>query len=252
MAFSEGRLDIFYRPVVDPRDEQVMIYRAVPVLTTDEGAQKVGAKQVLEHHGKPTDPAATVNTAKRNVAVLQRAAADLVAAHSAGRAVFLMMPISAKALGSTESATIMVKALKGMHPLCAKAVISHLFDLPDRVTLSVLDDVVVPLLISIDKFVIEPPADLKDYADIGACNAQGVVLDMDPDEGSGLDLTTLWSRAAPRHLGIFAQNVTDEAVIPAMVRFEGRGVDGPVIGNLLPEIGPRTSRSNLASLETVS
>ncbi len=251
MAFSEGRLDIFYRPVVDPRDEQVMIYRAVPVLTSDEGAVKVGAKQVLKHHGKPTDPAATINTAERNVAVLQRAAADLVAAHSAGRAVFLMMPISANSLGTKESATVMVKALKEMHPLCAKAIISHLFDLPDRVTLDVLDDVVVPLLISIDKFVIEPPDGLKDYADIGACNAQGVVLDMDPDEGSGLDLTTLWTRAAPRHLGIFVQNVADEDVIPALVRFEGRGVDGPVLGKLLPEIGPRTTRGSLASLETV-
>lgn len=252
MPFSEGRLDIFYRPVVDPRDEQVMIYRAVPVLTAEDGTAKVGAKQVLKHHGKPTDPAVTINTAERNVAVLQRAAADLVAAHSAGRAVFLMMPFNAKSLGTRKSATIMVNALKQMHPLCAKAFISHLFDLPDRVTLDVLDTVVVPLLVSIDKFVIEPPAGLKDYADIGACNAQGVVLDMDPDEGTGLDLTTLWSRAAPRHLGIFAQNVTDEAVISDLLRYEGRGVDGPILGKLLPEIGPRTSRGSLASLETVS
>lgn len=241
MAFSEGHLAIFYRPVVNPQDEQVMIYRAVPVLTTDDGT-KTGAKQVLEHHGNPMD------TAARNAVILQRIAADLVAAHGAGKTVFVMLPVSAKAMEIKESATAMVKVLKDLPPVCAKAAISHLFDLPDRLTMDILDDAVVPLLIAIDKFVIEPPASLKDYNDIGACNAQGVVLDMAPEEGSGLDLTTLWSRAAPRRLGIFIQNVEDEAVISTAGRYESRGVDGPVFGKLLPEIGPRTTRADLGAL----
>jgi len=73
------------------------------------------------------------------------------------------------------------------------------------------------------------------------------VLDMDPDEGSGLDLTKLWSRAAPRRLGIFVQNARDEAVLPMAERYESRGVDGEVFGKLLPEIGPRTSRAELGA-----
>ncbi len=241
MAFSAGHLEIFYRPVVNPQDEQVMIYRAVPVLTTDDGTM-TGAKQVLEHHGNPMD------TAERNAEVLQRIAADLVVAHNAGKAVFVMLPVSAHAMATKESATVMVRTLKDLPPVCASAAISHLFDLPDRLTLDVLDDAVVPLLIAIDKFVIEPPAGLKDYSDIGACNAQGVVLDMDPDQGSGLDLTKFWSRATPRRLGMFVQNVDDEAVISMAARYEGRGVDGPVFGKLLPEIGPRTSRAGLGAL----
>lgn len=238
MAFSDGHLDIFYRPIVDPRDEQVKIYRAVPVLSTDDGSL-TGAKQVLAHDGKPMD------TAARNAVVLQRIAADLAAAHRSGKAVFVMLPISAKAMSTKESATAMVKVLKDLPPICAKAAISHLFDLPDRVTMDSLDDAVVPLLITLEKFVIEPPAALEDYSDIGACNAQGVVLDLDPDEGSGLDLTKFWSRAAPRRLGIFVQNACDETVLPMAERYEGRGVDGPVFGELLPEIGSRTTRAEL-------
>ncbi len=244
MAFSDGHLEIFYRPIVDPRDEQVRIYRAVPVLSTDDGSL-VGAKQVLAHDGSPLD------TAARNAEVLRRVAADLVAAHNGGNTVFVMVPVNAKAMSTRESATAMVKVLKDLPPVCAKAAISHLFDLPDRLTLNTLDDAVVPLLITIDKFVIEPPARLEDYSDIGACDAQGVVLDMGPDEGpdggEGLDLTKFWSRAVPRRLGIFVQNVRDEAVLPMAERYESRGLDGPVFGKLLPEIGPRTSRAELGA-----
>ena len=243
MAFSDGTLEIFFRPIVDPRDEQVRIYRAVPVLNTDDGA-KVGAKQVLAHDGNPMD------TAERNVEVLQRCALALAAAHQSGNAVFLMVPISAKALATKESSTVMVKALKELPDACSKAAISHVFDLPDRITLDTLDDVVVPLLITIDKFVLEPPATLADYTDFTSCNAHGVVLDMAPGEGADMDLTKLWSRAAKCHLGIFVQNAEDEAAITMATRYESRGVDGPVFGKLLPEVGPRTSRGGLKDLET--
>lgn len=242
MAFSDGHLEVFFRPIVDPRDEQVRIYRAVPVLNSDDGS-KIGAKQVLAHDGDPMD------TAERNAVVLQHCAAALAAAHSAGNAVFLMLPISAKALETKESSTAMVKVLKDLPDVCAKAAISHVFDLPDRVTLDTLDDVVVPLLITIDKFVLEPPAELEDYTDISSCNAQGVVLDMAPGEGANMDLTKLWSRAAPRRLGIFVQNADNEDIIPMAERYEGRGVDGPVFGKLLHKIGPRASRGDLAGLE---
>lgn len=243
MAFPNGQLEIFFRPIVDPRDDQVRIYRAVPVLNTDDGAI-VGAKQVLAYDGNPME------TAARNAVILQHCAAALAAAHRSGRAVFLMLPVSAKALETKESSTAMVKTLKELPEVCSKAAISHVFDLPERVTLDTLDDVVVPLLITIDKFVLEPPADLDDYTDISSCNAQGVVLDLAPGEGADMDLTKVWSRAAPRRLGIFVQNVEDESVLPMAERYEGRGVDGPVFGKLLPEIGPRTSREDLNNLET--
>jgi len=58
------------------------------------------------------------------------------------------------------------------------------FDLPDRVTLSMLDDRIIPLEITIDKFGIDPPAWVSDYTDISGNNARGIVLDMAPSEGS--------------------------------------------------------------------
>ncbi len=244
MAFTEGHLDIFYRPVVNPMDRQVMIYRAVPVLNGDDQTL-TGAKQVLTHNGKPYDPAATMDTAERNADVIIKIASDLAAAHGNGYAVFAMFPISAKALATKEAATIIVKTLKDLPPVCSKAAIAHVFDMPEKLTLDDLDTILVPLLISMDKFVVEPPDGLKDFTDIGTCNAQGVVLDMDPEEGSSIDLTKFWSRAAPRRLGIFAQNVQDGSVMDMMERYEGRGVDGPLFGDLLPEIGPRTTREQL-------
>jgi len=241
MALSDSKLEIFFRPIVNPLNEQVLIYRAVPVLTNQDGVI-TGAKKVLAHNGDAMD------TAIRNIAVLKQAAFALEQAHAAGNGVFLMLPVSGKAMETKESATYMVQALKELPAVCAKAAISHLFDLPDRVTLSTLDDVVIPLLITIDKFVIEPPASLTDYTDITACNAQGVVLDMEPGEGSGMDLAKFWSIAAPRRLGMFVQNISDEDAIGLTQRYEGRGMDGAVFGDLLPNIGPRTTRSELKSL----
>ena len=245
MEFSGGQLDIFFRPVIDPRNMQVRIYRVIPVLTTAEGV-RVGVKQVLEHGGDPVD------TAMRNVLVIQQAAMALSAAHDAGNQVFLMFPVSARAMETKESATIVVKGIKGLADVCAKAGILHLFDLRDRPRLNDLDGLVIPLLIRFDKYVIEPPAGLEDYVAISSCNAQGVVIDMGPEHISEKDLTALWSRAAPRRLGVFVQNVCDGAVIPLAQRYESRGIDGPIFGDMSADIGPRETFENLETFEDVS
>ncbi|MBL4692760.1 MAG: hypothetical protein JKY92_05470 [Magnetovibrio sp.] len=134
----------------------------------------------------------------------------------------------------------MVEALKNLPDVCRKAAISHVFDLPAKINLNTLDDIVIPLLITIDKFIIEPPATLSDYTDISGCNAQGVVLDMKPGEGSGLEFSKFWNVAKPRRLGIFVQNISDEHTADLTRRYEGQGIDGPIFGDLLAEIGPRT------------
>jgi len=238
MSPVESKLEIFFHPIINPLNEKVLIYRAVPVLTEADGVKR-GAKQVLKHNGDPMD------TALRTIAVLNQACEHLEAAHAAGNEVFLMVPVNAKALETKESTTLMVQALKELPAVCAKAAITHLFDLPERLTLNRLDDIVIPFLVTIDKYVIEPPATLTDYTDINACNAQGVVLDLEPGEGSGLDMAKFWSLAAPRRLGMFIQNIHDEDATELAKRYECRGMDGPFFGNLWPKIGPRTLRSEL-------
>jgi hypothetical protein len=237
---SESHLELFFRPIINPLNEKVLIYRAVPVVKTGDSV-KTGAKQVLKHSGDPEV------TAERNVDVLKLAALHLEAAHASGNDVLLMVPMNAKAMETKESTTLMVKALKALPSLCAKAMVIHLFDLPDRLTMNKLDDVVIPFLISTDKFVIEPPTSLTDYTDISGCNAQGVVLDLEPGEGAKIDLAKFWSLAAPRRLGMFIQNVKDETDIDLAKRYECRGMDGPIFGELLAKIGPRTLRSALKS-----
>ncbi len=248
MVNINGNLSLYYRPVVDLRDESVRIYRVVPVLRDEDGTILTDAKAVLPRDGDPMDIAA------RNIAVLQHAALALSKAHEAGNTVFLMVPISARALATKESSTTMVRALKGFPALCSSAMVAHIFDLPDKINMGTLDDIIVPLLVMLEKFVVEPPFGLDDYTDIGAINAQGVVLDLDPRQNDGagpqMDLTNLWARAAPRRLNLFVQNAQEEETINAAMRFEGRGVDGPVIGDLLSAIGPRTTRSDLGALET--
>lgn len=233
MTNTAAKLEIFYRPVINPSNDQIMIYRAVPVVTKGDEVQ-TGAKQVLKYSGDP------IEVAHKNIAVIRKAAFDLELAHEAGNAVFLIMPISAKALENKESASLMVKALKSLPAVCSKAAISHVFDLPERISLDTLDDIVIPLLITIDKFLIEPPATMSDYTDISGCNAQGVVLDMQPGEGSELKLSKFWAVAAPRRLGIFVQNISDQDSIDSIKYYEGRGMDGPIFGSLLDAIGPRS------------
>jgi|GEM_PF-1677564 len=232
MVSSGSQLDTLYRPVINPRNGQVLIYRAIPVLRSEEG-DLTGEKQVLEHRGDAMD------TAERNILFLNRAAIELDRAHKSGRAVLLVIPISAKAMETKESATLMVGALKRLPDICSKAAITHFFDLPSRVRLDTLDDMLIPLLVTIDKFLIEPPDDLDDYTDVASCNAQGVVIDMHMEGRSEADLTTFWSRAAPRRLGMFVQNVDDKDLVPAVKRFECMGMDGAAFGDMSPEIGPR-------------
>lgn len=241
MVFADSKVEIFFRPVVNPLDGQVLIYRAVPVETMGDKT-RVGAKQVLEHRGDPMD------TAHRNGFVLHLCGLALAAAHNRGRSVMLMLPVNAAAMETKESTTEMVKAFKALAPVCAKAAISHIFNLPDRVNADSLADIIIPTLISVDKFIVEPPATITDYTVINACNAQGVVLDMQPGEGEKIDLTKFWARAAPRRLGMFVQNAADEDLIAQLERYEGRGIDGSVFGDVLREIGPRTNRSALHEL----
>lgn len=233
-APSQMSLGILYRPVINTRDGQVLIYRAIPTLKTD-GGDIIGAKKVLQHLGNP------IETAGRHKVFLQKVSADLEKAHNNGRVVFVMVPINAQALETKESATAMVETLKSLSPVCSHGFISHLFNLPDPLKLSTLDDVVIPLLVTIEKFVIEPPNDLDDYTDIAACNAQGVVLDMQQGDVSTADLTNLWARGAPRRLGLFVQNIDDQELIPVTERYECLGIDGPVVSGVSQEIGPRTT-----------
>ncbi|MBL4692759.1 MAG: hypothetical protein JKY92_05465 [Magnetovibrio sp.] len=90
MSKLTAKLEMFYRPVINPANDHVVIYRAIPVMTQD-GDVKTGAKQVLEYSGDPID------TAQKNIAVLRKAAVDLQIAHDNGKSVFLILPISANA-----------------------------------------------------------------------------------------------------------------------------------------------------------
>ncbi|MEK9753189.1 MAG: hypothetical protein VW338_08275 [Rhodospirillaceae bacterium] len=214
------------------------MYRAVPTLT-DGDAHLTDAKQVI-----PYDNDSMV-TARRNAAVLAAAGEDLAVAYAAGREVFVLLPVNANAMATKESATCMVECLRKLPPICAKAAVLHIFDLPARLTLDVLDNAIIPLLFIIDKFVIEPPLGLGDYTNIATCNAHGVVYDMDEADHDQAGLKSVWARAAPRRLAIFVQNATDEATLAQAERYECRGIDGALFGELLDEIGPRVTATDL-------
>jgi hypothetical protein len=122
---TKSELRIFYRPVLDPVKDVVRMYRAEPVLTR-AGERVVGAKRIIEYDDD------SMATARRNAAVLKAAGADLAVAHESEREVFLMMPINANAMATKESSTFMVGCLEALPPVCAKAAVLHIFDLPGR------------------------------------------------------------------------------------------------------------------------
>jgi hypothetical protein len=192
---EKTELQVLYRPILDPVKGVVRMYRAVPTLT-DGDAHLTGAKQVIPYDNDG------MATARRNAAVLAAAGEDLAVAHAAGREVFVLLPVNANAMATKESATCMVECLRKLPPICAKAAVLHIFDLPARLTLDVLDDAIIPLLLIIDKFVIEPPLGLGDYTN-------------------------------------------DEATLAQAERYECRGIDGALFGELLDEIGPRATAADL-------
>ncbi len=108
-----------------------------------------------------------------------------------------------------------------------------------------LDDVILPLRFTIDRFVVEPPLTLFDYADIAEIDANGVVFDYDEPDHDDAGLTRVWSRTTMHKLALFVQNAKDKATLVQAARYECRGVDGPLFGNPKSEIGPRASAAEL-------
>ena len=236
MAPTIDTLQVRFRPVLDLTKNEAWIYRAVPVMVHGD-EENVGEDSVIPYDDD------SIETARINAKVITAAGQSLTAA--ADHDVLLMIPINANALGTTQGATIIVDALNTVPDEVAKSLIAHVFGLPDKVTLDFLDDAVIPIMFTTSKFIVEPPMALEDYTDIAACNAQGVVLDMAVRKEDFSDLTNVWSRATPRRLSIFVQNVADAAVLPMAERYKCRGVDGPLFGELLPDIGPRIPGAEL-------
>lgn len=235
---TKPELRILYRPVLDPVKDVVRVYRAEPVLTR-AGEHVVGAKRVIDYDDD------SMATARRNAAVLKAAGADLAIAHEAERDVFLMMPINANAMATKESATFMVECLEALPPVCAKAAGLHIFDLPGRASRDILDDVILPLRFTIDRFVIEPPLTLSDYADIAEIDANGVVFDYGEPGHDDSGLARVWSRATMHKLALFVQNAKEKTTLVQATRYECRGIDGQLFGDPKPEIGPRASAAEL-------
>ena len=146
---ADGENLMLYRPVVNPMDGQVRIYRAIPSAIAND-VIKVGAKQVLDS-GNPID------VAKTNAEILSTAGESLAAAHEAGNQVFLIVPISANAMATKESATIVVQALKELPAISQRAAVAHVFHCPEKLNLDALDDIVLPLIFHLEKFMIDPP-----------------------------------------------------------------------------------------------
>ena len=238
MNTEPDTLQVRFRPILDLSKKEAWIYRAVPVLV-GAGSEVIGEDAIIPYEDD------SIATAEINAKVIAAAGRAYAVADAAEHDVLLMIPINANALRTTESATIVVDALKALPRHLSKGLIAHIYGLPANVTLDFLDDVVIPILFTTNKFVIEPPMSLEDYTDIAACNAQGVVLDLRRDDQDFQDLTKVWSRAVPRRLSIFIQNAADPAVIPLAERYRCRGIDGPLYGELLTEIGPRLPAADL-------
>jgi len=241
-------INVVYRPIVDPLDNSVRFYRAIPVLRYEDGTTVIGHAEALRHEKDAMD------TAERNAVVLVQATLALAAAHNHGDQIFLLVPINAAALSTKESATYLVRALKELDPIFGRAAVAQLFNLPEPTTMDRLDDALIPVMIATDKYIFEPPGSVKDYMDFGAINAQGVAMDLGVtrENDTQMSMTDLWSRAAPRKLKLFYQNVDNEKGFEDATRYEARGVDGSLFGGYLPVPGPRTNREKLKDLETVA
>jgi hypothetical protein len=237
-----SNLDLVFRPVVTLEDGIVRAYRAVPVNHSTEGVA-YGAKAVMPEEDDPID------TASHNEQVMSLAVAAIETAHAAGHDVSLLVPVNAAGMASDQASEAMTEMFNELSPLCKGAIVPTLFNLPDDLTVDAMDDIVIPFIMSIDKFIVVPPAILTDYMTIGACNAAGVVLDMfnDPE----LDMGEVAMRAAMRQLPLYIFDVAQSDDVHRASENGAACIDGAAFGKHLKDIGPETNGPGIAALETV-
>jgi len=181
-----------------------------------------------------------LTTAERNAAILSQAFTALKRAHEAGNRYRLIVPVNSYAVATTETATLVVKAIKTLPEALRQAVIVELFDFPEPMSLDLLGDITVPLLAFFDKYMAEPGPELDDYTIFSNLNYFGVSLDLEArnvkgDEAMAL-MTRFWAEGTKRRLKVVVQGIEEPAIADKARQYEAFAIDGPLLGSDLESL----------------
>lgn len=229
MAQSAGDLGVAFRKVFDPQGDESHVYRCVPILGIGENIP-VG-KGLLECQGDRDD------VARRNVAVLKLAFAEIAQAFQRGERARLIVPVSAEGLKSKAGANLIVAAFRELEPDIRAAVIPDLFGFAAEPMLGDVEDVIIPLLPFFESFIGQPHEATDDFTVFANCNFQGVTRDLEGMEWSVDDamreLKEFWAVASSRRLDIYLQGVSSLGPADLAKRYNAKGMDGLFLsGNL--------------------
>lgn len=218
-------MQLQYRPVFLRGQETANTYRCV--LATESGTPDI---QALMHEGD--DIAAT---ADRNAFILGKAFVDLAYVHGEGVATRLIVPVNAKTLLESDSATVLVTAFRQLNDRVRKAVIVEVFDFPDNIDmdLDTLADITIPLLPFFDFYIARPASDVTDFTVFVNSNYFGIGLDLEtmegPPEQTLKTLNAVAIAAKKRKLKLFVQGVTNEDMAQAVNQHDPFAKDGPFL-----------------------
>ena len=224
--FDPSNIFALFRPVVLPGQPQLSMHRCLPALAQPDGTIQTG-KRLLLHTKSPAE------TARRNVRFLESAFSELTKAHDGGRREKIIIPVSTYSLVGNEPTSLIVSAFRKVNPEIRKSIIVDLFDFSDPLSLSLLEDSLIPLFPFIEIFAAEPKRDIEDFTVFANCNLFAVSIDFDDEEPKPeqeKQLMKFWASATKSRLKLFVQGITSEGVREAAKRYEATGLDGPLIG----------------------
>lgn len=224
---KETVIGALFQPVLLQGQEVINTFRAVPTITLANGTVRSGS-DVISYMGD------LLKTAKINSLVLDAAFSQLVKANDSGKNLRMIIPINSYSVVGNEGATLIVNSIKKLPKELRGNVIVELFDFPEEVPMSILEDVVVPLFPFFQHFVAVPPDDMEDYTVFANCNFMGVCINLERteqgDEEANKLVTKFWASGTKRRLKLFFEGVSEPAIKETAERYEAMGIDGPIIG----------------------
>lgn len=216
-----------YRPVFLLGQETPNTFRVLPVRENRNGAELSG-NGLLAHRDSIND------TAKRNESVLKAAFKEYKRARKGGFRGRLIVPLNSFALANAEGGARIVGAFKMLDDDLRKNVIVEVFQFPRVLSVSLLDEITIPLLAFFGHYVAGPEPDMIDFTLFTNLNYLGVVLDLGVENGGG-DMkdrvTKFWAEATKQKLKVFISGVKDRDILDLARRYEAFAIDGPVLGN---------------------
>lgn len=219
-----------FRPVASAESDRVDTFRGVPVFHAP-GREDVHGNAILAHRGD------FVQTARKNALVLDQAAQALVGQIDTAEPITLIVPVNAVVFASSEATSILGRSLKAMDVSARRAMTAELFNLPVSVTMSVLEDITIPMIAFIDRFIAVADPAMEDLTVFSNLNYVGMSLNLADAGDAESAMKLLWSRATPKRLELFYQGVDNDELLAQARRYKARGIEGDAVGPARDSLG---------------